>query len=364
MFLVYDDKEVSISLEIDNDEKILSMIFSNNKLNIANIPEIFFQDVENLEYSIFVLKHYSLKENNIYNIYLDENDKKDTSKIGYLIPILAIESIEHDFKDNVNFWRYCNAAIRLLFCESNQLRLYSNLNIQNSYDVILSELFGPDTAILVLNNSNFDIKKIFSSLVSRGFIFQESNILSVNKYYSSEELESGTKNFYIKCMSNDLECMKNEIYSLLQLYSSQENNVFRFFILYQIIEVLMQCIFDNTKQELLANIANSDISGMRKAVSKYTDESKRIASLVDTYSNKAFSNENTGQIKTSCCDFLKIYNPNYDASNFNVYIYDMRNRLFHNFRTHNKEIENQLGLVVDDFVKIIPKILYYYSNKK
>lgn len=362
MFLVCNDKEVPISLEIDNNEKILSMIFSNNKLNIVNIPEIFFQDVETLEYSIFVLKHYSLKENSIYEVYLDENGK-DKIRAGYLIPILAIESIEHDFKDKIHFWRACNTAIRLLFGESNQLRLYPNLNIQNSYDVMLSELFGPDTAILVLKNSNFDIKKVFSSLVSRGFIFQESDILSVNKYYSYEELESGTKKFYIKCMSNDLDHIKDEIYSLLQLYSSQENNVFRFFILYQIIEVLMQCIFDNTKQELLNNIRNSDINGVRKAVSNYTDESKRIASLVHTYSNKAFSNENTREIKTSCCDFLKIYNPNYDTSNFNFYIYDMRNRLFHNFRTHNKEIENKLGLVVNDFVKILPKILYYYSNK-
>ena len=48
MFLVCNDKEVPISLEIDNNEKILSMIFSNNKLNIVNIPEIFFSRCRNL----------------------------------------------------------------------------------------------------------------------------------------------------------------------------------------------------------------------------------------------------------------------------------------------------------------------------
>lgn len=61
---------------------------------------------------------------------------------------------------------------------------------------------------------------------------------------------------------------------------------------------------------------------------------------------------------------MNMYESNYDKSGFNSYIYDIRNRLFHNFRTHDKEIEDKLELVVNDFVKLLPDILYYYSNKK
>lgn len=251
----------------------------------------------------------------------------------------------------------------MLFDNGNKLKLYPDLNIDNSHDVVLSQLLGNDTAILVLSESNFDIKKVFPSLVSSGFVFQESDILSINKYSSSEKLES-RKNFYIKCISNDLNLMKDEIYSLLQLYLSQENNVFRFFILYQIIEILITEIFNNTKEQLLDDITNCDVKKIRETIKNYSDESIRIARLVDKYSRQAFSDGNSDNIRNSCFDFMNMYESNYDKSGFNSYIYDIRNRLFHNFRTHDKEIEDKLELVVNDFVKLLPDILYYYSNKK
>ena len=364
MFLVCDGKEIPVSLEVDVTKKILSINLSDDKLNLVNIPDKFFQDIGDVsKYSTFILKHSNLIENDIYVVYLKRNGE-DKRRVGYLIPILAIESEEHDFSDDAHFWRFCNVAIRLLFDKGNKLKLYPDLNIDNSHDVVLSQLLGNDTAILVLSESNFDIKKVFPSLVSSGFVFQDSNILSINKYSSSEKLESIKKSFYIKCISNDLNLMKDEIYSLLQLYLSQENNVFRFFILYQIIEILITEIFNNTKEQLLDDITNGDINKIRDTIKIYSDESKRIARLVDKYSRQAFSDGNSDNIRNSCFDFLKIYESNYDKSGFNSYIYDIRNRLFHNFRTHDKEIEDKLELVVNDFVKLLPDILYYYSNKK
>lgn len=365
MLLVDDSKQMSVSIEIDEGNRELSMKFCDRKLNFTNIPDRFFQCVDVSGYSVFVLKHNNLKENNIYEVYLDRNNTEEKDRVGYIIPVLAMESTDHDFYDNIHFWRFCNAAIRLLFDGQNKLKLYLNSSIENSHNILLSHLIGSETAILVSNKPYFDIKEAFPSLLSRGFVLQQRNIFDIHKYYSSEELNNNTKKFIIKCISNDLSPLKDDIYSLLLLCSSQENSVFRFFILYQIVEILISHIFNNTKNEILtaiAEIKDDNIQKIRDVIKNYTDESRIIMNLVDKYSNKAFSKANIETMRGLCLDFIREYKSDYNSEHFGTYIYSIRNRLFHNFRTHNEDMENKLKLIVDEFTKIIPNILYYYSN--
>ena len=365
MLLVDDSKQMSVSIEIDEGNRELSMKFCDRKLNFTNIPDGFFQCVDVSGYSVFVLKHNNLKENNIYEVYLDRNNAEERDRVGYIIPVLAMESTDHDFYDNINFWRFCNAAIRLLFDGQNKLKLYLNSSIENNHNISLSHLIGSETAILVSNKPYFDIKEAFPSLLSSGFVLQQSSIFDIHKYYSSEELNNDTKKFIIKCISNDLSSLKDDIYSLLLLCSSQENSVFRFFILYQIVEILISHIFNNTKNEILtaiAEIKDDSIQKIREVITNYTDESRIIMNLVDKYSNKAFSKANIETMRGLCLNFIREYKSDYNSQHFGTHIYSIRNRLFHNFRTHNEDMENKLKLIVDEFTKIIPNILYYYSN--
>lgn len=357
------DKEMATSLILSKQEKKayikLDITYDTNQaIVLQDIPSIFFENCQDNihEYTLFLLKKHNLKENEIFSIYFDKKERNECPPYATLIPVTAIESENHDFADKPWFWRYSNVALQTLFT-LNLWTCYYNINIDQER-IYLSELLGEDAAFLIIHRKQFDIADIFSSIIRYGFFLQEKNISPIPEYFSAcEDLPDG-KYLTLSKISPDLKKVKFQIFNILKLYVHQSNNIFKFFILYQIIEILMQEIFDDTKDELLKLLAETtDIQAMRDLLSKSVSEKQRLRILVDNYANSVFKDGDLKILKDACQSYL-----NEEMNNFQECIYKVRNALFHNLRLHDESRDDYLKQIVDELVKIIPDILSSYKK--
>lgn len=358
------DKEIATSLILSKQEEKAYIKLNvgddtNQEIVLQDIPSIFFENYQDNiynEYTLFLLKKHNLKENEIFSIYFDKKDRDLGKPSGALIPVTAIESEDHDFADKHWFWRYSNAALQTLFT-LNLWTCHYNIDIDQER-IYLSELLGEDAAFLIIHRKQFDIVDIFSSIIRYGFFLQEKDINPIPEYFSScKDLPKG-KHLILSKISPDLEKVKFQIFNILKLYVFQSNNIFKFFILYQIIEILMQEIFDDTKDELLKLLAETtDIQAMRDLLSKSVSEKQRLRLLVDDYANSVFKDGDLKILKDACQSYL-----NEEMNNFQECIYKVRNALFHNLRLHDESRDGHLKLIVDELMKIIPDILFSYKK--
>lgn len=355
--LLQEDKKAYIKLDVHND--------GNTEILLQDIPEIFFDHCHNDiydKYTLFVLKRDNLKENQIANICLKKTPEEKEKRIGFIIPTMAIESQEHDFAENTCFWKFSNAALQILFNTNNNF-IFSNTIDINQEKIYLSDLLGGNIAFLVIEKKGFDISEIFSSIISYGFLLREEN----EENEENEEKNNLPKNLHLLKISPDLENVKFQIFNILKIYHLQSNSAFRFFLLYQIIEILMQEIFQNTKNELLESLENqTNVNKIRKILQNYTSEENRLGKLVDTYAVGNGTFQNIEDLQNACKNYLYaiglISSCDENIGSFHNYIYEIRNALFHNFRLHNESNNSKLDNVVNELLKIIPKILFSYKR--
>ena len=363
------DKEMATSLILSKQEKKAYIKLdltdnTNQEIILQDIPSIFFDNCQDNihEYTLFLLKKHNLKENEIFSIYFDQKEGDECTPYAALIPATAIESENHDFADNPWFWRYSNVALNTLF-NLNLWTCHYNINIDQER-ICLSELLGEDTAFLIIHKKQFDIADIFSSIIRYGFFLQEKNISPIPEYFSACEDLPNEKSLILSKISPDLEKVKFQIFNILKLYVLQSNNIFKFFILYQIIEILMQEIFYDTKNELLKLLAETtDIQAMRNLLSNRASEKQRFGILVNDYVNREFKDKDLRILKDACKYYLNLDEKmNKKMNNFQDYIYTVRNSLFHNLRLHDESRDGHLKLIVDELMKIIPDILFLYKK--
>lgn len=357
--LLQEDKKAYIKLDVHNDE--------NKEILLQDIPEIFFDHYHNDihdKYTLFVLKRDNLKENQIATIYLKKTPK-EKERIGFIIPTMAIESQEHDFSEDTYFWKFSNAALQILFNTNNNFIFPDTIDI-NQEKIYLSDLLGGNIAFLVIEKKDFDISEIFSSIISYGFLLREENEEEENEE-ENEEKNNLPKNLHLLKISPDLENVKFQIFNILKIYHLQSNSAFKFFLLYQIIEILMQEIFQNTKNELLESLENqTDVNKIREILKNYTSEENRLGKLVDTYAVENGTFQNIVDLQNACKNYLHaiglISSCDENIGFFHNYIYKIRNALFHNFRLHHESNNSKLDNVVNELLKIIPKILFSYKR--
>jgi len=115
-------------------------------------------------------------------------------------------------------------------------------------------------------------------------------------------------------------------------FSYEKNPAFRFFYVYQIIELLIDHVYKN-ENELLINelIAARGDQGKTKdtidKIQKYNAEKKRLQLLVDEYTG---IRSKLDPLKGLCNKLLKLLGRE-ESQEFNVYFYSIRNFIFHKF---------------------------------
>ena len=129
-------------------------------------------EFESREFDLYYFSKKNLKENDVKEVRCKGNNG---DRIGLMIPVLALDSDDHDFSDKKYFLQYAYIAIRDGLKSIDQEIFYKPIS-ESLESVRLTEIFHSETAILVIsretfnNGYQFDIDNSIPSLLSYGYV--------------------------------------------------------------------------------------------------------------------------------------------------------------------------------------------------
>lgn len=314
--------------------------------------------------------HLLIKKNVRENEIVIVNDKSlDGRRIGWCIPINALDSRDHDFSENSHFLRYAYKGIECLLASDVSSVFLNPEKSSTGYPMKFSDIFHPYTCLLVISRETlsspdyFELDRYMPSLISYGYL----KLTDRNPDEMAWTVPSGDKKLSSIALGRVSAELRDAdiIVSLMQTAIGFEvRSIFRFFYAYQVIEMLMEEVFMAEQSSILSEYRDSveDLSGAKEVIEKLqriTSEKKRLGLLIDEYSD---CSRDLDDLRLSCKAFLgSVGRPAGD--DFKTYFYGTRNYIFHQLRDLDYDKEELLSGVIMDFMNFLPNLLGSYRGK-
>lgn len=314
-------------------------------------------EFSNKEFEVFFLAKKDILENNIYQIY----DDSRKVRIGWCIPVNALDSVDHDYADNIHFQKYAFAAIKNSIASINDSIFIKKPDLSASLQIRISDLFHANTAILIISkeklqaNQTFEIERVIPSLIRHGYV-RLTNISPDE--ITLKGIDPDNDKIYLKITSSDLG-NHQVIDSLLHsAFAYETKPLLCFFYIYQIFELLLEEIYQTEQLKIVNDLitAAGDSSKAKEALEKaqrISSEKKRIGLLATEYSKQ---HDTLTNLKASCNVLLKLMGRS-EGATFEEYFYSIRNFLFHQYRDFPISQEQLLKDVIYDVRDCLPGIL-------
>lgn len=287
--------EVLTSWKYNEEDKIFE-IFTNDKEKTTEYFPVLDLDTEYdpEKFRLVVLynKRDDCSENSIYQVYVKQQ------RIGWIFPVQALLSKDHDFVKNKYFLKYAYVATCLLLeqIEKVDKKVWSE-------DFFLEDFYDSSDNILIMDNENchkiqdFELDQYVVSLYKNGYSFTgQGNLYS--------EVDLADRNIRLKAQSKDLE----KIPYIVELFKTQipgEREEFAmFYTYYQIIEILISVIFEIKFKEILSDLnENTDnLFDRREELNDIVSEKNRIKWLFSNYVNIRMDIKNA--LNDACMELL------------------------------------------------------------
>lgn len=276
-------------------------------------PEYLVDSMPNIQvdYGVKFYTKSSPDEKEIAEVFVKEIDSE--RRIGWLIPVLSMISLEHGYSDNQFFIKHVYEAMKSLsgkeFHENTYFLVYSKRLFEEVGISSDGELAGGFVFYGVYpyykSDSIFDTKhkiKINKKLlVEKGFNFDSSQ---------------GFFKFVVD-----------------RLLPLENNGYARFMFFYQVYELAMEKIFYKKINEL--KTARSHLGIIREKIKDYSSESKLIALLYAEMGTDK-NDSNLAQVAKSIFSSLK-EETYYTTTQKSAMLYDIRNTLVHSYYRYNIE---------------------------
>jgi hypothetical protein len=313
-------------------------------------------------FDIFFLAKKDILESDIYQVY-DETRK---TRIGWCIPVNALDSSDHDYASNTHFQKYAYSAIKSILTNIDDTIFTKHLDIGSSFQVRLSDILHSNTAILIVSRETlpteqpFEIECAMPSLIRHGYV-RLSNTSPDEITLDGIKPENGK--IQLKFISPDLN-NHQVIDSLLHsAFAYETKPILCFFYVYQIFELILDEIYRNEQSKIVQEliIAAGDSSKAKDALEKaqrISSEKKRIGLLTQEYSK---SQEKLSNLKNSCNTLLKTIGRS-EGNNFEEYFYSIRNFIFHQYRDFPTDKEQLLREVIYDVRDWLPDMLCSFEK--
>ena len=297
--------------------------------DIEYIPKIRIDSEYNYnEYDVYFYYNKFASENDIYQVTCEGH------RIGYIFPVEAIESNEHDKANDEYFLKYAFVAINLLLkkLEASQFE----------EPICLSDLFSDVQLLIIckenLRNNNLELEDYLLSLSEYGYS-KNSEV-----YFPKRLLQLDVKNKFVILhkIQKDIDSIsyiKEEFYNLLPLQS--DNPLIIFHRLYQFIEILIMELFNLQFGNFLASLdlKQDDLFQKKEDLDKMTGEKKRISTLLNQCPGIDITIKNN--LNNACQRILNLYNHKI-SKDYAVNLYEVRCCLFHSLYKFKKENESYL----------------------
>jgi len=293
-----------------------------------SMPEI----VTEYVYELFVT--YLGDEKEISQIFVDNK------RVGWLIPVLSMVSIDHDFSENKFF-------IKHVF-EFLKIKKEETLN-ENVYVLILSRRILNEVGCSSANN-------LALGLIPYG-IYPYGEKICV--YQKKRKIKIDGNKICLKKSINISESIDFMKYFIYEVLPQEINPYARFMHFYQFYEIAMEAVF--YKKILEKKKKKYHLGNIRDSISELSSERKLINilySLVDKVQVQSELNSASREI------FLDSKEDQYYLSTNNSdLIYDIRNTLVHNH--YRFDLKDKLSFYCDYIEDFIVKLIeFFFENKK
>jgi hypothetical protein len=311
------------------------------------------------DFEVFLFHNDNLATNDIFEI------KTAGQRLGWLFPIQALLSSEHDHAENDHFFPYSYNAYRILL--KNKCNLPYKKPSSNS--ATLEELYGENTIIFIVYRKylkafktklgiQFSIDDYLLFFYQYGFtLLSSTNFISLYdlkvENLVPKKFESGV--IELDRISKDLLNDKPYLNSLIQgLIKLERHPLVKFHLLYSVIELFISKIFESDFKSSLENfLVSTDFYDAKEKLAKMTNEKGRI--------NKLFSVSCPGldagllsDLEDASNTFLSlVFAPKVFKKGVGEAIYKVRSTIFHNLRHMPAGYENSLADVLQKLEVLI-----------
>ncbi|QGY47248.1 hypothetical protein GM418_27365 [Maribellus comscasis] len=328
--------------------------------------------------SHFIIKLFNNPDfaaNDIYQIFDNATENEGNhGRLGYLIPLQSLINSQHDYGENEHFSLYAYHCIRKLLKGDDGIP-YKKIEIVPNRRIDLESLYGENTHVLILykpyiriwenfHNHKFRLDSFLPCLWSFGYLqILESNF---NKLYKGENQpihssrpEGGRLHF----VSTSSELHKDPY--ILNLFTSflyfQEHELVRFHLLYQVIELLIEKVFQVDLSSIISDFNNNsdDFYDIRERLSKTANEKSRIDKLFNSFCGIPINYLN--DLRHSCNDFLTSVKPEYVQDTPTKALYKTRSLVFHSLRALPVNYETNLKNVNLQLERLLIKAIQDFS---
>lgn len=323
-------------------------------------PLLFDLSDKGKEYDIYFLAKKNIKESDIYQFYHGPSNKR----IGWIIPVISLDSKDHEYAYNPHFLKYAYAgsvgALELL-----NDSVYSRA-VYDGNDLTFSDIFHEATVLLVISKEtlvdgvDFDIEKAYPGLIGHGYV----KLSSFNPEDITLQVDIDLDiRLNIEFVSNEIHSYSliNELLNFSLAY--ERKAVFKFFYLYQIIELLIDSVFKCEQQILVDKLLtvkedSAKTKDVIEEISRFVSERKRMSLLFKNYCK---IDSALAEIKRLCNQFLSKIGRD-QCEELSDYLYSIRNFIFHQYRDYPSAEESLLNEIVVEMLYILPFILSSYKK--
>ena len=355
---------INLRAEYDKELHVFSLSADSYDDSIAYLPVLDFRpdelrsyDKKNYEIYLLYNKREDYGENSIFQVRAKDRADKD-NRIGWIFPIQALESCEHEYAKNIYFLKYAFIAIQKLLEYSQKC-----IDEIECRDVMLSDLYTMEETVLLIDKENaaeladFHINDYVVSLYSYGYSFCGNG----NLFQSCNT--PGDSSLHIKPISMDLK----HIPYFSPLYREQipiaEENISRFHLFYQIIEILIAEIFNLEFREIVDTIHTAgieiDLFEKREDLVALENERNRVKKLFHRYTRIPVDDSRV--LLTACNKLLQLHGklPRDDAGEG---LYDIRCLLVHRCYVLSNDEYRLLSGINDVLSSIVSQMVMSFKK--
>lgn len=309
-------------------------------------------------FQVYFLSKVDLIENEIFE-FMDAS-QTPSRRIGWCVPINALDSTEHAFADNPHFLRYAYIGVLTALNSLDSGFYYNKVNLDSSSKTRITDIFHESTALLIISeetllNGKFEIDRWLPALAVHGY-FRLTTSDPGLMLFKRESIKEPKVTFEpISGDVGNVEYISN-IYSKILPYEAHP--LLQFFYLYQVIELLMEIIFRTEQAAFVQKIiaTQGDVNATKELLERgrdsYSSEKNRINLLISKYSHVESS---LIDLRNSCNRLLEQVG-RVEGNSINSYLYPVRNFLFHQFRDFPNTADPLLENVVSSLLNCLPEI--------
>lgn len=289
------------------------------------------------DFLVKILYNQKAVENSIYQVCCDQSQR-----VGWLFPLQALCSNQHDYHDNEHFLRQAYVAYNIIL-----EMLVDKIDFEKADEIVLTDYLNENCQILLLEKGLLDRENIIFTYQKYAPSFLYYGYTTQNFKFEFGRIAELEIKIRLNKVSSELEQDMYISTLFCDLIPSDLDELSRFHVLYQTIEVMINIIFRYLFKELLQQLESSTndiyINETADKLKNLTGEKDRIRKLFHEWCR--FESDIRSDLTNECKAFLDDNKYSVDNNDLFSYLYGTRNLIVHSmYKLGNEELKKLKGI--------------------